>query len=169
MLVVPHLINRQVHLQLAVFLHLRRSCHLTPFVLCIEHAALWEKVINHNYLIGWQSPSHSSAHSFSPSLYPSIPHCPLSLFNFTRDQCCCQAIYLFRVVPQTRKGHRKPQLPCHKYDQPVWTSSPGLVPDSDRLLLMHVGNNLIWQRHTVFSLVNKLFFCVWLLDGVECE
>lgn len=51
------------------------------------------KVINHNYLICWQSPSHSSTHSLSPS--------SLLLFNFTRDQCCCQAIYLFIVVPQT--------------------------------------------------------------------
>lgn len=81
-------------------------------------------------------------HTHSLPLYiPSIPHCPLPLpllLNFTRDQCCCQAIYLFRVVPQT-KG---PQLPCHKYGRPAWTLRPGLVPDSDRSLrLMHVENS----------------------------
>ncbi len=71
------------------------------------------KVINHNYLICLQSPSHSSAHSFSLCLsrllHPSLPSCRLPLlflFNFTRDQCCCQAIYLFRAVPQT-KGTQK--------------------------------------------------------------
>lgn len=45
-----------------------------------------EKVINHNYLRLWQSPSHSSAHSVTLSsltaLHPQLPSCPLPLLFF---------------------------------------------------------------------------------------
>lgn len=135
---VFYLINWQVHLQLAIFLHLHCSCHLLSFVLCIEHAALWEK-----WLITITSSAGSHCLLLFLSLRLFLPSTPLPfplLFNFTTDQCCCQAIYLLRVVPQTKRGHRKPQLACHKYGQPAWTFSSGLGPDSEKLLLMHVGN-----------------------------
>lgn len=107
-----YLINWEIHLQLAVFLHLCCSCRLTSFVLCIEHAAFWEKWLititssagSHRLIL-----LHTLILSPSLSLHPSLPSCLLPfpfLFNFTRDQCCCQAIYLFRVVPRT-KGPQK--------------------------------------------------------------
>lgn len=131
------------------------------------------KVINHNYLICWQSPSHSSAHSFSRSPYPSIPHCPpvLSLcFSCSTSQEINVAVKPFIYLEQShrRKGHGKPQLPCHKYGQPAWTLSPGLVSDSDRLLLMHVGNSL-YSNVALFFLVNKRLFVCWIWYGLECE
>lgn len=50
-----------------------------------QHAALWEIVINHNYLWLWQSPSHSSAHSVALSsltaLHPRLPSRPFPLFS----------------------------------------------------------------------------------------
>lgn len=68
------------------------------------------KVINHNYSFRWQPPTHSSALPvFLTRRYPSIPHWPLvlsfflSCSNSWEINTCCQAIYLFRVVPQ-KKG-----------------------------------------------------------------
>lgn len=148
--VVLYLINWKVHLQVAVFLHLCCSCHLTSAVLCIEHTALWEKWL---ITISSCAGSHHLVFPLSGSLHPSLPSCPLPLlflFNFTWDQCFCQAIYLFRVIPQM-KGPQKATAAGHKYGQPAWTFGLGLVTDSDRLLLMHVCNNF-----TFFFLVKKL-------------
>lgn len=167
-----YLINWQVHLQLAVFLHLCCSCHLTSFVLCIEHAALWEKWL---ITITSSAGSHSSAHSHSLPLYPSIPHCPpvLSLFlscSTSQEINVPVKPFIYLEWSRRRKGHRKPQLPCHKYGQPAWTFSLGLVLDSDRLLLMHVGNSL-YANIKLFFLVNKLLFVCscWIWYRVECE
>lgn len=129
------------------------------------------KVINHNYLLCWQSPSHSSAHSFSLSLDPSIPHCPpvLSLcFSCSTLEEINVAVkpFIYLECYHRRKGHRKPQLPCHKYGQPAWTFSPGLVTDSDRLLLMHVGNSL-YNNVTFFFSCKQTPFCLWLLDLMQ--
>lgn len=85
------------------------STSAAPFVLHTEHTALCEK-----WLITITSSAGSHRlillHSHSPSLSvpPSLTALFLSLLllNFTRDQCCCQAIYLFRTVPQT-KGPQK--------------------------------------------------------------
>lgn len=167
---VFYLINWQVHLQLAIFLHLCCSCHLSSFVLCIEHAALWEK-----WLITITSSAGSRRlillHTLFLSLCPSIPLCPpvLSLFlSCTTSQEINVAVkpFIYLEWSHRRKGHGKPQLPCHKYGQPAWTSSLGLDLDSDRLLLMHVGKAHMVTSHC-FCLVNKFFFCRRQLDPIQ--
>lgn len=115
-----------------------------------------KKVINHNYLISWQSPSISSKLPFSVSLYPSIPHCPRVLSLFL---CCSTSpeinvavkpfIYLERSWKL--KGHREPQLDCDKYGEPGWTFSSGLVPDRFSWCM--------WEIY-VLLLSNKVLF-VW--------
>lgn len=107
---------------------------LLPHFGCFVH---WtrcplRKVINHNYLLCWQSPSHSSAHSLVLSPHPSIPHCPpvLSLcFSCSTFQEINVAVrpFIYLECYRRREGHRKPQLPCHKYGQPAWTFSPGVT------------------------------------------
>lgn len=81
-----------------------RSWPLTSLVFLRWTQCPLRKVINHNYHLGWQSPSHFSARSFSLSSDRSIPHCPpvVFLFSFTKDQCGCQFIHSFRVAPQMK-------------------------------------------------------------------
>lgn len=118
---VLHLINPEVHLWSARFLHLCGTWppQLHSFLLPsrhLQHAALWEKVINHNYLQLCPSPSHSSAHSVSSLtvLHPSIPGCPPVLFCSTLQEINVTVrpfIYLAR---------------CHRWEGTKW--APNIFP-----------------------------------------
>lgn len=146
---------------------------LPPHFGCFVH---WtrcplRKVINHNYLLRWQSPSHSSAHSFSPSLslsrslHPSLPSCPLPLlflFNFTRDQCGCQAIYLFRALLQMRG----PQKATAALPQ-IWSASVNFQSGVTSWQWHVALDGCVYNNVTFFFPCPQGPFCLRLLDVTQ--
>lgn len=93
---------------------------------------------HHLILLHTQSPS--------PLSHPSIPGCPpvlslcfFFLFNFTGDQLCCQAIYLFRAPPQIR-GHPE----SHGCPQYLWLDNQyaALTLHSHRLLATKFSSHM---------------------------
>lgn len=150
----------------------RRSGHLTSAVSCIEHTALWEKWLititscagSHRLIL-----LHTHSSSLPRSLHPSLPSCPLPLlflFNFTRDQCGCQAIYLFRALPQMRG----PQKATAALPQ-IWSASVNF-PSRVTSWQWHVAldgcvEQLVQQCQILFPWPQRPL-CLWLLDVMQC-
>lgn len=140
---------------------------------------LWEKVINHNYLRRWQSPSHSSAHS-PPATpphptppHPSVPRCPpvLSLcFPCSTLQEINVAVrpFIYLECCHRWEGHRKPRLPPPTQ---IW---PGSVNFQRRVRYWQwqaatdtSGQRLVQQSQSLLP------SCQWLpdpiRDGADCH
>lgn len=154
----------KVHLWLAVFLHINRSCPLAfrLFFFRTLNTLPSEKKWLITITSGAGSHRLILLHTHSPPPpprypHPSVPRCPpvLSLcFPCSTLQEINVAVrpFIYLECCHRWEGHGKPQLPHrHKYGQAAWTFSTGLDTDSDRLLPIKAANGL-YSRGRVFYL-----------------
>lgn len=148
---------QKVHLWLAVFLHVNRSC---PLAFRVFFRTLNTLPSEKKWLITITSGTGSHRlillHTHPPP-HPSVPRCPpvLSLcFPCSTLQEINVAVrpFIYLECCHRWEGHGKPQLPHrHKYAQAAWTFSAGLDTGSDRLIPIQAGNSL-YSRIRVFYL-----------------